>query len=157
MAALVSYYLLAAFTEEGFKFTVSNNQVEKVEKKEISTLLLLAILMGLSFSISENLLAFITILSQGGEITTSMLFWRGLIAALIHCVSTGMIALVLMKIKKGGLLFRYFVALFLGFSIHVCYNLALVYGLSWLVILEAIAAFIALSYLTFHIDELYMK
>ncbi|MBQ9554010.1 hypothetical protein IJU97_03500 [bacterium] len=58
MTALVSYYLLAAFTEESFKFTVSNNQSEVLSKKEVSSLLLLAILMGISFSLSENLLAF---------------------------------------------------------------------------------------------------
>jgi hypothetical protein len=39
--------------------------VESLEKKEVSTLLLLSLLMGLSFSISENLLAFFTQLFQG--------------------------------------------------------------------------------------------
>ncbi len=157
LSAIVCYYLLAVFTEESFKFSVSNNKVESLEKKEVSTLLLLSLLMGLSFSISENLLAFITQLFQGWELFVSMLFWRWLIASLIHCVATWTIALVLMKMKKWGLLLRYFVALLLGFSIHIVYNLSLVYNSPLIVVCLAVFAFIALTYLVFHIDELYMK
>lgn len=157
LTALVSYYLLAAFTEESFKFTVSNNQSEVLSKKEVSSLLLLAILMGISFSLSENLLAFFMQIFQWETLTTSFILWRWLIAALIHAVATGTIALVLMKIKKWGILLRYFIALLLWFAIHIAYNLALLYGLSRLVVLLAIASFIRLTYLIFHIDELYMK
>jgi hypothetical protein len=49
------------------------------------------------------------------------------------------------------------VALLLGFSIHIVYNLSLVYNSPLIVVCLAVFAFIALTYLVFHIDELYMK
>jgi hypothetical protein len=118
-------------------------------------LLLLSLLMGLSFSISENLLAFFTQLFQGWEVSVSMLFWRWLIASLIHCVSTWAIALLLMKIKKWWLLFRYFVALLFGSLIHIIYNLSVVNNYTWVILILVLFALIFLSYLFFNIDEIY--
>ena len=154
--SLVLYYILAAFTEEMFKFTVSNNQSETLDEKKVSLLLFLAILIWLSFSISENIYAFISQLF-GWELTVGFILGRGLIASLIHCVSTWAIAFILMKIKKWWLLFRYFVALLLGSLIHIFYNISIAYNLTWLVFIFVLIAVVFLSYLFFHMDEIYGK
>ena len=154
--SLVLYYILAAFTEEMFKFTVSNNQSQRIDENKVSLLLFLAILIWLSFSISENIYAFISQLIDW-DLSVGFILGRGLVASLIHCISTWAIALVLMKIKKCGLLFRYFVALLLGSLIHIFYNISIVYNLMWLVFIFVVLALIFLSYLFFNMDEIYSK
>ena len=156
LTVLVLYYILAAFTEEMFKFTVSNNQSQRIDENKVSLLLFLAILIWLSFSISENIYAFISQLIDW-DLSVGFILGRGLIASLIHCISTWAIALVLMKIKKCGLLFRYFVALLLGSLIHIFYNISIVYNLTWLVFIFVVLALIFLSYLFFNMDEIYSK
>ena len=110
----------------------------------------------MSFSISENIYAFISQLIDW-DLSVGFILGRGLIASLIHCISTWAIALVLMKIKKCGLLLRYFVALLLGSLIHIFYNISIVYNLMWLVFIFVVLALIFLSYLFFNMDEIYSK
>jgi len=155
--SLLCYYLLAAFTEEALKFTVGNNHSEKAEGKTISTLLLFSLTMWLSFSIAENLLAFIVLLLNWWEITTWMLIARWLVAALVHCVATWAIALVLMKMKKWWLLLKYIVALLLWFLIHFIYNFSSINWYAWVILLITVFSFIGLSYLLVNLDELYEK
>ena len=154
-STLILYTLLAASVEEFFKFTVGNNQSESTNKTSPSTLLLFSLLIGFSFGIAENVLAFVLQLIQWSTITTGMLVWRGLLTALIHIVATGSIAFVMMNYRNIGLFWRYILALLLGFTIHSIYNLSLQGGLSFVSILLAVAGGIALSYLIFHLDELY--
>jgi hypothetical protein len=153
---LMLYYILAAFTEEMFKFTVSNNQSECIFDKKVSLLLLLSLLIWLSFSISENIYSFVVQL-LGWGISIWSILGRGLIASLIHCVSTWVIAIVLMKLKNWWLLFRYFIALLLWSLIHITYNLALVNNITWCVFVLVLFAFICLSYMFFNMDEIYNK
>ena len=154
-STLILYTLLAASVEELFKFTLGHNQSESSKKINPSSLLLFSLLIGFSFSIAENLLAFLLQLVQWSSITTGMLVWRGLVTAFIHIVATGSIAFIIMKYRNIGLFWRYIFALLLGFSIHSIYNLSLEAGLSFVSILLAVAGGIALSYLIFHLDELY--
>lgn len=154
---LVLYYLLAAFTEEIFKFTLGNNKAEASLVSSRSQLLLFSLLIAFSFSIVENLLAFWIQLFQGEMISSGMLLWRWLMASLVHCVATGLIALLLIKGKKIWLFWNYSVALFVGFLFHSAYNLSLVFGLSWLAVLIAVLWGVGLSYLLFNLDELYEK
>lgn len=58
LSTLVLYYILASSTEEIFKFTLGNNQSESTKKIGSSMLLLFSLLIGFSFSIAENGLAF---------------------------------------------------------------------------------------------------
>ncbi len=155
LTTLVLYYLLAAFTEEIFKFTLGNNQSEASLSPSRSQLLLFSLLIAFSFSIVENLLAFWIQLFHGEMISSGMLLWRGLMASLVHCVATGLIALLLIKGKKIWLFWNYSVALFVGFFFHSVYNLSLVWGLSWLAVLVAVLWGVGLSYLLFNLDELY--
>lgn len=153
---LVLYYLLAAFTEEIFKFTVSNNQSENIQSKKISFLLFLSVLIWLSFSISENIFSFFNQIVSW-NLTVWFILGRGVIASLIHCVSTWLIALVLINLKKWWLFLRYFIALLLWSFVHIVYNLAVVNNITWLVFLLVILCLVCLSYLFFNMDEIYNK
>lgn len=154
IAVLILYYILAAFSEEIFKFTVSNNQLVKYKDNKISIILLLSVLIWLSFSISENLYSFLVQLFNE-DLSIWFILGRWLIASLIHCVSTWAIALVLMKIKKWWLLFRYFVALLFGSLIHITYNLSVVNNYTWIILILVIFSLVFLSYLFFNMDEIY--
>ncbi len=151
---LILYYILAAFTEEIFKFTVSNNQVESSWLHKISFLLFLSVLMWLSFSIAENVFSFI-IQFVHWDITVWFILGRWVIASLIHCVSTWLIALMLLTIKKWWLIFKYFVALLLWAFVHIVYNIAIVNNITWIVFVLVIFSLVALSYLFFNMDEIY--
>jgi hypothetical protein len=154
IAVLILYYILAAFSEEIFKFTVSNNQLVKYKDNKISVILLLSVLIWLSFSISENLYSFLVQLFNE-DLSVWFILGRWLIASLIHCVSTWAIALVLLKIKNWWLLFRYFVALLFGSLIHITYNLSVVYNYTWIILILVIFSLVFLSYLFFNMDEIY--
>lgn len=154
IAVLILYYIFAAFSEEIFKFTVSNNQLVKYKDNKISIILLLSVLIWLSFSISENLYSFLVQLFNE-DLSIWFILGRWLIASLIHCVSTWAIALVLMKIKKWWLLFRYFVALLFGSLIHITYNLSVVNNYTWIILILVIFSLVFLSYLFFNMDEIY--
>ena len=154
LTVLVLYYILAASTEEIFKFTVSNNQSQKLLSSNISLLLFLSVIIWITFSICENLYSFIIQLFND-NLSVSFILGRGLIASLIHCVSTWAIALILMKIKKWLLVFRYFIALLLGSLIHIVYNLSIVNDLTWIIFLLVIVALVFISYLFFNMDEIY--
>lgn len=154
IAVLILYYILAAFSEEIFKFTVSNNQLVKYKDNKISVILLLSVLIWLSFSISENLYSFLVQLFNE-DLSVWFILGRWLIASLIHCVSTWVIAIVLLKIRKWWLLFRYFMALLLWSFIHITYNLSIVYNYTWVIFILVIFSLILLSYLFFNMDEIY--
>lgn len=154
IAVLILYYILAAFSEEIFKFTVSNNQLVKYKDNKISVILLLSVLIWLSFSISENLYSFLVQLFNE-DLSVWFILGRWLIASLIHCVSTWVIAIVLLKIRKWWLLFRYFMALLLWSLIHITYNLSIVYNYTWVIFILVIFSLILLSYLFFNMDEIY--
>ena len=156
LTVLVLYYVLAAFTEEMFKFTVSNNQLQRSEESKISLLLFLSVIIWLSFSIFENIYSF-GLQFLNWWLTVWFILGRGVIAALIHCVSTWAIAVILMKMKKWWLVLRYFVALLLGSLIHISYNLAVVNDYTWVIFLLVVFALIFLSYLFFYMDEIYSK
>lgn len=156
LTVLVLYYILAAFTEEMFKFTVSNNQLQRSEESKISLLLFLSVIIWLSFSIFENIYSF-GLQFLNWWLTVWFILGRGVIAALIHCVSTWAIAVILMKMKKWWLVLRYFVALLLGSLIHISYNLAVVNDYTWVIFLLVVFALIFLSYLFFNMDEIYSK
>jgi hypothetical protein len=156
LTVLVLYYILAAFTEEMFKFTVSNNQLQRSEESKISLLLFLSVIIWLSFSIFENIYSF-GLQFLNWWLTVWFILGRGVNAALIHCVSTWAIAVILMKMKKWWLVSRYFVALLLGSLIHISYNLAVVNDYTWVIFLLVVFALIFLSYLFFNMDEIYSK
>ena len=156
LTVLVLYYILAAFTEEMLKFTVSNNQLQRSEESKISLLLFLSVIIWLSFSIFENIYSF-GLQFLNWWLTVWFILGRGVIAALIHCVSTWAIAVILMKMKKWWLVLRYFVALLLGSLIHISYNLSVVNDYTWVIFLLVVFALIFLSYLFFNMDEIYSK
>lgn len=155
-AVLVLYYILAAFTEEMFKFTVSNNQSQRVFDGNVSLLLFLSVIIWITFSICENIYSFGVQLFND-NLSVWFILGRGVIASLIHCVSTWAIAIILLKLKKWSLMFRYFVALLLGSFIHIIYNLSVVNNFTWVIFLLVILALVFLSYLFFNMDEIYNK
>lgn len=127
--SLVGYYLLASSSEELLKFSLGQSKTKSLSSRGVSSLLLFSLLIAFSFSFVENLLAFGLELFQKGGIQAGMLIGRGLLSSLIHVVATGSIALVLMKATKGGIFFKYFFALLIGFSLHAIFNLSLAFGL----------------------------
>ena len=155
-AVLVLYYILAAFSEEMFKFTVSNNQSQRVFDGNVSLLLFLSVIIWITFSIFENIYSFGVQLFND-NLSVWFILGRGVIASLIHCVSTWAIAIILLKLKKWSLMFRYFVALLLGSFIHIIYNLSVVNNFTWVIFLLVILALVFLSYLFFNMDEIYNK
>lgn len=150
------YYLILAHTEELFKFSLAHLEEGKQSQPSISSLLAFALLTGMSFALVENLLAFWVLLAQGSQLSTGFLMWRWGIAVMIHIVATWSIAMLLLKLRHLPRYLKYVLALSLGIAIHSIYNRGLAFGVSSVSFVLAIGGFAGLTYMLYHLDELYL-
>lgn len=60
-----------------------------------------------------------------------------------------------MKKKQKNQILNFFIALGFGCIIHSSYNLSIHFHQGWIGILMSIGGFFALTYILYHIDELY--
>lgn len=156
MIRILPYYLILAHTEEFFKFSLAQLEEGRDQKPTVSSLLAFSLVVGISFALVENMLALWVMLVQGSQILTGFLWGRGVVAVMIHILATGSIAFLHMKLRALPWYLRYSLALSFGVLIHVVYNLGMVYGRGSLSFLLAVGGFFGLTYLLYHMDELYL-
>lgn len=159
-SAVVSYILLAS-AEELLKFSRGHSQSLKHPNPSVSNLLLYSLLIGFSFSLAENFLARWSLLSTNQSLSSSILRGRGLLTTMLHCLATGSIAYIFMHYQdstsKSTTILKTTLGLTTGFILHSSYNLALYFWQGRIGILLAVSGFFGLTYLLFHLDELYLS
>lgn len=133
--------------------SLGNVQTASTKARSYSTLLLFSLFDRFFFSVAENVLAFVLEGMFWEGLALGMLWWRGLVASLIHIVATGIIALIMMK-NSHLLLWDGDVCGIIRFFLHFAYNLALVYG-QWWPSDYCLLSIYHLSYLLVSLDELY--
>lgn len=154
---LILYYLVSAYAEEYMKYSTGNNLFLASSEPNESNLIFFCILVWLWFSAVENILYIInTIINHENIQIMNMLIGRGLVSTLIHIVSTSLIALIMIKIKKwNNILLPIILGIIGGFWLHSVYNISLQYNLSYITIPTIIIAFFLMTYLSFQSDIIY--
>ncbi|MCF7835182.1 PrsW family intramembrane metalloprotease [Candidatus Gracilibacteria bacterium] len=160
LTVVLVYYFMSAYAEEIMKFGVSENMFIKNGKNK-SDLIFFAILVGLGFSIIENLLYIGTNIFSEGINLLSLSVGRGITASTLHIATTGIIAYVSIKGygENKNIKSRIYIlsGIILGFSVHVFYNLSLVYKFSFIGIPLVVLSYFILNYLLFKSDLIYHK
>ena len=154
---LVPYYIILAYTEEFFKFSLAQYQNEWENQQTISQLLALSLLVSFAFALIENGLALIMMILGKNEIWWGFILARGIVATMVHLLATGTIALVLLKWRNLRRYLIYPIALGIGFAIHGIYNLGQAFWIGSISFILAVWGFFGLSYLLYHLDELYLN
>lgn len=154
---LIIYYLVSAYAEEYLKYSTGNNLFLASKENNTSNIIFFCILIGLWFSAVENIFYIINnVLNQESVNIINLLVGRGLVSTLIHIVSTGLIAFIIVKNKKTN---KTIVPIILGilgwFWLHSIYNISLQYNLSYVTVPMIILSFFLLTYLTFQSDIIY--
>lgn len=164
---IVMYYLLAAYAEEILKFWNGDSSFLSTEKSFLglkrtnkSDLVFFCILAGLGFSIVENVLyLWVGFLNQGISLVW-LSIWRWIVGSLLHVVTTGLVALVVMK-SLGEHRWKFILSMIawilVWFWVHALYNLSLVNWWKFVSIPLIIISFFVLSYLLFKSDILFEK
>ena len=153
---LIPYYLVLAYAEELLKFSLAQYEENTENQTSISQLLALSLSVAFAFALTENSLALILMLLGENEVSSGFLIGRGLIATMVHLLATGAIALILLKLRKVNRYLSYPLALGVGFLIHSIYNLGHAFGMGTISFVIAVWGFFGLSYLLYHLDELYL-
>ncbi len=153
---LIPYYLVLAYTEELLKFSLAQYEENTENQTSISQLLALSLSVAFAFALTENSLALILMLLGENEVSSGFLIGRGVIATMVHLLATGAIALILLKLRKVSRYLSYPLALGVGFLIHSIYNLGNAFGIGAISFVIAVWGFFGLSYLLYHLDELYL-
>lgn len=156
MIRFIPYYFILAHTEELFKFSLAHLQEGRQSQSTISSLLAFSLLVGASFALVENVLALWVLTVQGAQISSGFVLGRWIVAVMIHIFATWSIALLMLKLKNTSRYVKYIFSLWLWVLIHSLYNRGLVFWLSGLSFLIAIWGFFGLTYLLYHLDELYL-
>jgi RsiW-degrading membrane proteinase PrsW (M82 family) len=156
---LILYYLVSAYAEEYLKYSSSNNVFSREESHNLRDLIFFCILIGLWFSMVENLLYLgYSFINHEQVSLVNMTLGRGLISTLLHVVSTSLIAFLAVKIqKKRNFGFALIGWIIWGVGIHSLYNISLAYHLQYITIPIIIICFFLLSYLLYQSDMLYEK
>lgn len=172
---IIIYYLVSAYAEEYLKYSTGTNLFLASKEKNTSNLIFFCILVGLWFSAVENIFYIINnVLNQESVNIIHLLIGRGLVSTLIHIVSTGLIAFIIVKKDKkphtleqisttfpltkkrtNHNIIRITVGILGWFWLHSAYNISLQYNLSYVTIPIIILAFFLLTYLTFQSDIIY--
>lgn len=151
------YYLVSAYAEEYMKYTTGNNIFLANKETNESNLIFFCILIWLWFSVVENI-AYVAnnIFNNESVNLINVVIGRGLVSTLIHIVSTSIIALIVIKTKKGN---NNILPIILGmigwFWLHSIYNISLQYNLSYITIPMVILSFFLMTYLSFQSDIIY--
>ncbi len=154
---LIIYYLVSAYAEEYMKYSAGNNMFLASQDANESNLIFFCILVWLWFSAVENILYIgNNLLNHESVNIMNLIIGRGLISTLIHIVSTGLIAFIMIRIKKTKNIFLAIIlGIIWGFWLHSVYNISLQYNLTYITIPIIILAFFLMTYLTFQSDIIY--
>lgn len=157
---IVMYYLLAVYAEEILKFWNGDSSFLGLKRNNKSDLVFFCILAGLGFSIIENLLyLWVGFLNQWVSLVW-LSIWRWIFGSLLHVVTTGLVALVVMK-SLGEHRWKFVLSMMawilVWFWVHALYNLSLVNWWKFVTIPLIIISFFVLSYLLFKSDLLFEK
>lgn len=155
---IVMYYLLAAYAEEILKFWNGDSSFLGMKRTNKSDLIFFCILAGLGFSIVENILyLWVGFLNQWISLVW-LSIWRWVIGSLLHVVTTGLVALVVMK-SLGEHRWKFVLSMIawilVWFGVHALYNISLVNWWNFVSIPLIIISFFVLSYLLFRSDLLF--
>lgn len=159
MNALILYYLVSAYAEEYMKYSAGNNMQLAEKEPNENNLIFFCILIGLWFSAVENILYIGNSMINSETVNISnLLIGRGLVSTLIHIVSTGLIAFIMIKTKRtNSIIIPVILGIIGGFWLHSIYNISLQYNLSYITIPIVILSFFLMTYLTFQSDIIYKK
>lgn len=157
---IVMYYLLAAYAEEILKFGNGDSSFLGLKRNNKSDLVFFCILAGLGFSIIENLLyLWVGFLNQWVSLVW-LSIWRWIFGSLLHVVTTGLVALVVMK-SLGEHRWKFILSMIawilVWFWVHALYNLSIVNWWKFVTIPLIIISFFVLSYLLFKSDLLFER
>lgn len=154
---LIIYILISAYAEEYLKFSSGNTLFSKEWWTNIRDLIFFCILIGLGFSMVENIFYIVyNFINKESVSLVNLTLWRWLISTLLHIVSTGLIAyLTLLIHRKRNLAISLLGWIIAGFGIHAIYNLSLQYQLQYISIPLVIGWFFLLSYMLYQSDILY--
>jgi len=167
ISAVLMYYFLAAYAEEIMKFIAGENIFIK-EWKNNSDLIFFCILVGLTFSIVENIFYLgSNIFNQNINIIW-LSIWRWLVSSMLHVITTWVIAYIAMKwlnikIKvwtiwwQSGFILYVFIGIILWFGIHSIYNLSLFYNRKFVSIILVILWYFVFNFLMFKSDRIYLR
>lgn len=159
LSSLLIFFLVSAYAEEYLKYNAGNNLLYEEKRINTTDLILFCILIALGFSLIENILYIVVNLLNHNDVNVlQMLVGRWIISALIHVVSTGLIAFVTIGMKKRhSVIIPTIIWILLWFGLHSLYNIGLNYQMSYITIPVIIVCFFLLSYLFFRSDSLYKK
>ena len=155
--SMILYYIISAYAEEYMKY--SGSSIVFREHQSIpSSLIFFCVLMGLGFSLVENVVYLVSVILHHQDINfAAFLLWRWLISALVHVTATSTIGYLSFKLPKS---LRLFVITVIGLIswvlLHTTYNLSLYYSLSYLTIPLVIILFFLMSFFLFQSDILYL-
>lgn len=155
--SMILYYIISAYAEEYMKY--SGSSIVFREHQSIpSSLIFFCVLMGLGFSLVENIVYLVSVILHHQDINfAAFLLWRWLISALVHVTATSTIGYLSFKLPKS---LRLFVITVIGLVswvlLHTTYNLSLYYSLSYLTIPLVIILFFLMSFFLFQSDILYL-
>ncbi|MDD3262399.1 MAG: PrsW family glutamic-type intramembrane protease [Candidatus Absconditabacteria bacterium] len=153
--SLLLYYIITAYAEEYMKYTSSTMLFKNTEK--IKDGIFFCVLLGLGFSLIENIFYLISI-AGGGENLAGLILGRGLISALLHVVATTTIGALYYALRQKTLRpVALFISIAGGVALHGTYNIGLEYQLSYITIPLVIFLFFLLSLFLFKSDMLYAK
>ena len=155
--SMILYYIISAYAEEYMKY--SGSTIVFREHQNIpSSLIFFCVLMGLGFSLVENIVYLVSIILHHQDINfAAFLLWRGLISALVHVTATSAIGYLSFRFSKSLRLFAITViGLISWVLLHTTYNLSLYYSLSYLTIPLVIILFFLMSFFLFQSDILYL-
>lgn len=155
--SMMLYYLISAYAEEYMKYSWSSI-VFREHQGIPSSLIFFCILMGLGFSLVENVVYLASVLLHHQNIDmAAFVLGRWLISALVHVTATSTIGYLSLKLPKSMKLFMITIIWLLsGVILHTTYNLSLYYSLSYISIPLIIGLFFLMSFFLFQSDILYL-
>lgn len=164
----VMYYIISSYAEEYLKYWAWNDVfLWENEKKQDwnlyrygeSDLIFFCMLIALWFSVVENIFYVWFSLYNWEKVSIiSTLVSRWLVSTLIHVVSTGLIALIYLKLKPRINVFISIVLwLMAGIAIHSLYNISLHFKLWYLVVMFVVIWYFIITYLIYNSDVVYKK
>lgn len=157
LQSMLLYYILSAYAEEYMKYSGSN--IIFIDHSNIkSSLIFFCILMGLGFSLIENIIYLTTIIIEYQNIDLVwLLLWRWLISALVHVTATSTIWFLALKFSgKLSLVSTTMIGIISGVALHSLYNLSLSWNLWYISLPLIIVLFFLMTYFLFQSDILYI-
>lgn len=148
LGTISAFYVIIALLEELLKYFGVYASVLSEHQKTVSDYILLSISVALWFSLSENILYIYSyFVSQG--IDTGMLslaFFRGVFTMLLHIIACMAMSAAMWYIlyKKRAIIVA-LIIMFASLFSHAFFDIALSYGMIWIIFIYAIWVYILLS------------